>query len=513
MPRNSTPSFIVELPLIVSQNDERIIADRMEVGRRINNAVTGFGLDNLNKMRSSKAFQDCKAIKDKAKRSKAFKQLRIDFGFTDGALQAYARDCRVRGGFENRISSHHAQTIATKVFKALEQYAMGKRGKPRFKGHQRPLHSLQDKQANTGIIWKNDIKAVKWDGLLMFAKMPNLEKDLWLKEALSCKTKFNRIVWRNIKDRKRYFVQLIQSGLAPQKYQTGLGIIGTDCGVSAFGIASETTLSLEKFAPSVKENSRKKRQIQRAMDRSRRATNPDCFNANGTIKKGTKIKVRSNNYNTLRTKLAEQERILSEARKRDHGNLANRVMALGNVIQTEKVSIKAWQRRYGKAIKSSAPSMFFSLLQRKAERAGGAFIELDTWKLKLSQYDHATDTYTKKKLSTRWHTLGDGSGVVQRDIYSAWLAQQCVNHAVLGTQHQLIERWAGVKTLLAQTPWMRKECANVLSLLATTKQLPKAKLLRQSASFEKLNGSDGYVPICLIASQKAPQSAVRTSAL
>jgi hypothetical protein len=61
-------------------------------------------------------------------------------------------------------------------------------------------------------------------------------------------------------------------------------------------------------------------------------------------------------------------------------------------------------------------------LKRKAESAGGQVVELNTWVLKMSQYDHCTETCTKKPLSQRWHVLGDGSGVVQRDVYSALLA-------------------------------------------------------------------------------------------
>ena len=43
-------------------------------------------------------------------------------------------------------------------------------------------------------------------------------------------------------------------------------------------------------------------------------------------------------------------------------------------------------------------------------------------RLKLSQYDHFTEVCTKKTLNERWHVLGDGCGVVQRDLYAAFLA-------------------------------------------------------------------------------------------
>jgi hypothetical protein len=47
--------------------------------------------------------------------------------------------------------------------------------------------------------------------------------------------------------------------------------------------------------------------LQRAMDRSKRATNPQCFNTNGTWKKGQKFSP-SKRYPALRTAVAEIER-------------------------------------------------------------------------------------------------------------------------------------------------------------------------------------------------------------
>ncbi len=57
-----------------------------------------------------------------------------------------------------------------------------------------------------------------------------------------------------------------------------------------------------------------------------------------------------------------------------------------------------------------------------------SILELNTPSLKLSQYDHFTQVCTKKTLNERWHVLGDGCGVVQRDLYAAFLAFTVVKH-------------------------------------------------------------------------------------
>ncbi|CAK0743184.1 conserved hypothetical protein [Gammaproteobacteria bacterium] len=55
--------------------------------------------------------------------------------------------------------------------------------------------------------------------------------------------------------------------------------------------------------------------------------------------------------------------------------------------------------------------------------------------------------------------LGDGSGVVQRDIYSAFLAR-----CVTGNTHhpsRIEEMWAAQKPALLQTGWLRHEPAKI----------------------------------------------------
>ena len=64
---------------------------------------------------------------------------------------------------------------------------------------------------------------------------------------------------------------------------------------------------------------------------------------------------------------------------------------------------------------------FVEHLKRKAESAGCEVIELNAYKLKMSQYDPQTDTYRKKPLKERWHRWGNTDTLVQRDVMSAFL--------------------------------------------------------------------------------------------
>ena len=55
---------------------------------------------------------------------------------------------------------------------------------------------------------------------------------------------------------------------------------------------------------------------------------------------------------------------------------------------------------------------FVEHLKRKAESAGCEVIELNAYKLKMSQYDPQTDAYRKKPLKERWHRWGNTGTLV-----------------------------------------------------------------------------------------------------
>lgn len=92
---------------------------------------------------------------------------------------------------------------------------------------------------------------------------------------------------------------------------------------------------------------------------------------------------------------------------------------------TENVSVKAWQKIYGKAISAKSPGFFQSELARKAESAGGQLIKFPTRTTALSQ-THLDGTRIKKKLSERVHYDVTGVAPMHRDLFSAFLAR-CVH--------------------------------------------------------------------------------------
>lgn len=54
--RCTTPSFVLEVPRVITPDDERVLLARLEAGRRLYNAVLGDALQRLAAMRADAAW-------------------------------------------------------------------------------------------------------------------------------------------------------------------------------------------------------------------------------------------------------------------------------------------------------------------------------------------------------------------------------------------------------------------------------------------------------------------------
>jgi putative transposase len=194
----------------------------------------------------------------------------------------------------------------------------------------------------------------------------------WQSETLKSPTKDCRVIRRQIRGRCRWYVQLVQEDVSPHRRETKPGVVGLDIGHSNIAAVGRSDAIFEQFCPSVVQPWKELRRIERAMDRSKWANNPACFDDKGGWKKGARMRVRSKRYQALTLKRRERERRLAAERKRSHGELANRILGQGTTVKTEKLSYKAWQRqRYGKSLKVPAPGRFVRMRERNAATGGG----------------------------------------------------------------------------------------------------------------------------------------------
>ncbi|WP_414584911.1 hypothetical protein [Scytonema sp. PCC 10023] len=189
------------------------------------------------------------------------------------------------------------------------------------------------------------------------------------------------------------------------------------------------------FAENVPTFQREIAALQRQMQRSGRANNPDNFEPNfkarkgrktvvkkGKVKKGKAQWKKSKNYLKASAKKRELERRKTAYAKNQNRRIVNEILRHGKDIKTENVSVKGWQKRYGKALGAKSPGFVQSELVRKAENAGGSVIKFPTQTTALSQ-THLDGTRIKKSLSQRVHQDVTGIPEHHRDLFSAFLSR------------------------------------------------------------------------------------------
>jgi putative transposase len=405
-----TSSFVTEIPLVTSSSDLAVLAARLEAGRQLYNAVLSEGKTRLQLLRDSELYQEAKSIpkSEKKARNEAFSKARIAYRFSDYDLQAFANKTAIASiWIKSHLDANTIQKIATRAYKALERLVFGKAKKVRFK-QKGQFASLEGKTNKQGIRWTGN--GVEWSGLKLQAIIA--DNDPVILHGLNSKVKYVRLVRRILNDKTYWFAQLVcvrvasplGEGMPYQKPQNVVnnGTVGIDLGVSTVAIVGDNETIWTTFVDGLESKQKDIRKLQRKMDRQRRANNPDCYNSNGTAKKGKRPHKKSNRYKATARKKREIERKQAAHRKSLHGQLVNRTLRLGKDIKTEKVSVKAWQKNWGKSIGFKSPSSFQSELIRKAENAGGTVLIFSTQKTALSQ-TCLCGNKQKKSLSQRVH--------------------------------------------------------------------------------------------------------------
>lgn len=432
MPKASTPSFIHELPLVVDSKQAAILESRFEAGRNLLNACLDKGMERVRLLRESQAHQDAKKMPKGKARTEAFAAARRAYRYSEYDLQAYANQVAEKSKWIKRhLDVHAIQKIASRAFTATEKVLFGGARSVRFKSRSQ-FASIEGKSNATGIRWRGD--RVEWNTKqhkLTLKAIINWTDEVTY-HSLSCKVKYSRIVRRVLNGKTRYFVQMICEGLPHQKPQNtlGAGTVGIDLGVSSVAIVGDDQALLLPFVPEIDSKHKEIRRLQRQLERSRRAKNPDNYepdfkDVKGRKKKGKSKKGRrkwnnSNRYQKTRRKLAEIKRKQVAQRKSLQRNLANRVVRMGCYFQMEKVSVKGWQKLFGKSVCYKAPSLFQSELVLKAERAGGQVNQFPTTTTALSQ-TCICGRKKKKPLRQRVHDCECGA-IMQRDLMSGYLA-------------------------------------------------------------------------------------------
>ena len=401
------------------------------------------------------------------------------YGMTEYDFHAIIQKWRKH--YSGLVNTNVAQKIATSVWQKFSAYIFGKGEELKFQPWQEH-HSIEGKDNKCGIRFRDHALYIGKMRIPVAPAVTQYEKD-----ALKNEVKYCRIVRTPWKDGWLYKVQLIMKGDAPVKvdpetgellHPLGNGRVGMDIGTQTVANVSETMVRLEELADKVHPTNAEIRRLNRAMDRSRKATNPDFFNKDGTVKTIDKVdksrldrKGRRNWNRSKRYKRLEQRRRylyakMTRTKQCQHNEMTNRFLAAGNVFYTEKMDYRALQKRakkqepkpgeklkrrkrFGKSIANKSPATFTKIMEEKVRRQGGEFHYINTWKAAASQYNHMTQTKIKKSLSQRMNKMPDGRKVQRdNDTLNGFIQSLCEStfeHFYL--LHNLeIQRLRGIKT-------------------------------------------------------------------
>ena len=311
--KKGSPTFVLTLELRTNPGQERQILIRMDCARQVYNACLCESLKRLRLMRESKAYKDASQMKRGKDRTIAFKDARNAFDYGESNIQCYAKQFK-ESWLGEHLNSVVIQVIASRAYNAVNDFAVGKGGKPRFKGkHQLP--SVEGKRNDTGLKWAG-VDHVAWDVRWRDdngVKHNNLSipaiidpKDPTQVHGLQARVKYIRLIVRKIRRKERFFVQLACKGIPYQKPKNkmGKGVVGLDIGPSTIAIVGEEQARLELFCQPLANAQVKIRRLQRKMDRQRRANNPQNYNENGTVKEGANQWNNSKRYLRTRVKKA-----------------------------------------------------------------------------------------------------------------------------------------------------------------------------------------------------------------
>ena len=447
-------NFIVQFPLKTEIYQKDILNKRFEIGRKIYNSLVTITQKRYKEMIKTKIYRSIKAelkeiyqskdkinLKHKKELCKQLNEIYKQYKLNEYSFHSDVKNMQKH--FKDNIDSFTAQKIATNLWKAYDKLLFGNGDCVHYKRYD-TFNSLEGKSNETGIRFK-DNKLI-WNGLNVPVSIDY--KNLYEVQALENEISYCRIVRKYVRNKYKFYLQIIFKGTAPikidkqtgeVKHILGNGDVGLDIGTQTIAISSNTNVKIYELADRVQNIENQKRILLRKLDRSRRSNNPDNYNEDGTIKKqGNKkvIWIKSNHYIETQNQLKELYRKQADIRKLQHEILANEILEQGDNIYVETMNYKGLQarakktekndkgkfkkkKRFGKSLANKAPSMLLTIIDRKLKYYDKQLIKIDTYSVKASQYNHFDETYTKKKLSERWN---DFNGIkVQRDMYSAFL--------------------------------------------------------------------------------------------
>lgn len=418
--------YILTLPLKTEVYQEHILEKRFRLGEHLYNNFLNFEKKKFYEMTKRKDYRDAQSLIkeltiqinsfDEFKESKQLIQelkkqrkeqydiiynIKKMFGWSEFGFTKDIK--RYRRYYKANLNSTICENLSGRCFKAFEkmeselikdQYRCEEDKVNPCVHYKRKdsLRCLTAKRNSTGIRFsldeKNRIGTVKWQGLVFSIDLSKCTLYEWL--ALHSEICYCAVKREKIKGKWKYYIQITLKGHVPDKFDKQTGELKRQLGKGNVGLyftSTSLTVSTENgvktYPLEIKNHEDKKTELLQKMDASRRATNPDNYNEDGTNKEKSEIKGWhfSKAYKKYRAELYEIYRKECEEKKLLQEILANEVIASGDVFNCNKMDFKFLQRNLGKKIQSASPAMLKTTIERKLSYHGVSINEISYSKL------------------------------------------------------------------------------------------------------------------------------------
>ena len=293
--KESTPSSVHELTLMVNQTEYKELVKLQDLGRILYNACLGESLRRLKMVKQDKFYKETVAIpkdtsENKKLRTENFKILNDRYGFKNSSIQSFAVKCKNESKFLDQLGVHVVQKIATTAFKAVQKIAFGKAKKVRFK-KKGELVSLEGKNNSTFLRYSNGYALIK--DLTLKCKLR--KNDKYFEHFLKHRIKYCRLVSRKFKNKYKFFLQVVYEGKPYQKVQLGDSHTALDIGPSTIAKVNDKNATLKRFCEDIVFSHKEISKLQRKASRKLRLSNPQNYDKGGAVIKGCRIELRQMN--------------------------------------------------------------------------------------------------------------------------------------------------------------------------------------------------------------------------
>ena len=252
-------NFIVQFPLRTEIYQEDILNKRFEIGRKIYNSLVTVTQKRYKEMVKTKIYRNIKEelkliyqskdkinLKRKTKLCKKLNEMYKQYKLNEYSFHSDVKNMQKH--FKDNIDSFTAQKIATNLWKSYDKLLFGNGNSIHYKRYD-TFNSFEGKTNSTGIRFKND--NLIWNGLNIPVVIDY--KNPYESQALENEIAYCKIVRKFVRNKYKFYLQIVFKGIAPVKinkqtgeikHTLGTGDVGIDIGTQTIAYSSKTDVKL-----------------------------------------------------------------------------------------------------------------------------------------------------------------------------------------------------------------------------------------------------------------------------